>query len=74
MRLTVAEGMSRCPASVRALQRESPLAGAWQTVQPPFERFAHPACCAVAPDELDPLRQLIPAACIPCASDQPHAR
>jgi hypothetical protein len=32
MRLTVAEGMSRCPASVRALQRESPLAGAWQTV------------------------------------------
>jgi hypothetical protein len=25
MRLTVAEGMSRCPASVRALQRVSPL-------------------------------------------------
>src|SRR5208283_5411800 len=32
MRLTVAEEMLRCLASVRALQRESPLAGAWQVI------------------------------------------
>jgi hypothetical protein len=36
MLLTVAEGMSRCPASVRALQRESPFAGARQTVSTTF--------------------------------------
>ena len=42
--------------------------------QPPFEQFAHPDCCAVAQGELDPLRQPIPAGCIPYAPDPPHAR
>jgi hypothetical protein len=36
MRLTVAEAMLRCLPRVRALQRESPLAGAWQTVSTTF--------------------------------------
>jgi hypothetical protein len=36
IRLTVAEAILRCLSSVRALQRESPLAGAWQTVSTTF--------------------------------------